>query len=71
MDRIEQELQDAQAMQRSILPSEDPVFPGLDISSYFHPATEIGGDYYDYIPIAETKLAVAIGDVKGHGLPAG
>lgn len=71
MERIEQELQDARTMQRSILPSEDPDFTGLDISSFFRPATEIGGDYYDYIPISETKLAVAIGDVKGHGLPAG
>lgn len=32
--------------------------------------TEIGGDYYDYIPLTETTLGVAIGDVKGHGLPA-
>jgi len=71
IERIEQELQDAQAMQRSILPSEEPIFTGLDISSYFRPATEIGGDYYDYISLAETKLAVAIGDVKGHGMSAG
>jgi serine phosphatase RsbU (regulator of sigma subunit) len=71
MERIEQELQDAQAMQQSILPSEDPLFAGLDISSYFHPATEIGGDYYDYIPLTKTMLAVAVGDVKGHGMPAG
>jgi len=71
IERIEQELQDAQAIQRSILPSEEPTFTGLDISTYFRPATEIGGDYYDYIPLTETKLAVAIGDVKGHGLSAG
>ena len=71
IERIEQELQDAQAIQRSILPSEEPTFAGLDISIYFRPATEVGGDYYDYIPLTETKLAVAIGDVKGHGLPAG
>ena len=69
--RIEQELLDAQVMQRAILPSEDPVFAGLDISSYFRPATEIGGDYYDYIPLSETELGLAIGDVKGHGMPAG
>jgi len=71
IDRIEQELQDAKVMQQSILPSEDPVHDNLEISSYFNPATEVGGDYYDYIPITETILAVAIGDVKGHGLPAG
>ena len=71
IERIEQELQEAQEIQRSILPSEDPNFPGLDISGYFSPATEIGGDYYDYIPLTETKLAVAIGDVKGHGISAG
>jgi sigma-B regulation protein RsbU (phosphoserine phosphatase) len=71
IERIEQELQDAQEMQRSILPSEDPEFAGLEISSYLRPATEIGGDYYDLIPLSETKLAVAIGDVKGHGMSAG
>jgi len=71
IERIEQELQDAQEIQRSILPSEDPNFAGLDISGYFSSATEIGGDYYDYIPLTETKLAVAIGDVKGHGISAG
>ena len=69
--RIEHELQDARTMQLSILPSEDPIFPSLEISSFFQPATEVGGDYYDYIPITETALALAIGDVKGHGLPAG
>ncbi|MBM3236612.1 hypothetical protein FJZ31_09975 [Candidatus Poribacteria bacterium] len=69
--RIEQELHDAQAMQRSLLPSEEPLFEGLQISSYFRPATEIGGDYYDYLSLPETKLGVAIGDVKGHGMPAG
>jgi len=71
MKRIEQELQEAAAMQRSILPSVDPIFAGLDISSYFQPATEIGGDYYDYITITETILAIAVGDVKGHGMQAG
>jgi len=71
IERIEQELQDAQETQRSILPAEAPIFAGLDISGYFSPATEIGGDYYDYIPLTETKLAVAIGDVKGHGISAG
>lgn len=71
MERIEQELHEAEVMQRSILPSEDPDFSGLDISSYFQPATEIGGDYYDYIPITETTLAIAVGDVKGHGMQAG
>lgn len=71
MERIEQELHEAEEMQRSILPSEDPDFHGLDISSYFQPAAEIGGDYYDYIPITETILAIAVGDVKGHGTQAG
>ena len=71
IDRIEQELLDAQVMQRAILPSEDPIFADLDISSYFRPATEIGGDYYDYIQLTEKKLGVAVGDVKGHGVPAG
>jgi phosphoserine phosphatase RsbU/P len=71
MERIEQELHEAERMQRSILPSEDPVFGGLDISSYFQPATEVGGDYYDYIELTKSTLAIAIGDVKGHGMQAG
>ncbi len=43
----------------------------MDISSYFQPATEIGGDYYDYIQLMDTTLAIAVGDVKGHGMQAG
>ncbi|MEK7395368.1 MAG: SpoIIE family protein phosphatase [Candidatus Poribacteria bacterium] len=71
MERIEQELNDAREMQQSILPSENPIFGDLDISNYFRPATEVGGDYYDFIKLSDSKIAVAIGDVKGHGMSAG
>ncbi len=71
LERIERELKEAQVIQRSILPSEEPLFTGVDISSHFRPATEISGDYYDYIPLTETELGIAIGDAQGHGLPAG
>lgn len=69
--RIERELEDAQDIQKSILPSSDPSFQRLDISSAFYPATEIGGDYYDYLRLSDTRLGIAVGDAQGHGLPAG
>jgi serine phosphatase RsbU (regulator of sigma subunit) len=63
------ELEVAAGLQMSILPN-DPQVPGLAISAYMEPTTEVGGDYYDVIPTAD-GCWMAIGDVSGHGLGAG
>gem|GEM_PF-5002970 len=69
--RIQDEIRQAQKIQLSLLPGADPVLKGFQFSSMSEPAVEVGGDYYDYIHLSESKLAIAMGDVSGHGIPSG
>jgi phosphoserine phosphatase RsbU/P len=69
-ERLEKELDVAREVQRKILPSEDPKIPGLEISSVFIPAFEVGGDYYDFFKLSENKTAFVIADVSGKGISA-
>jgi serine phosphatase RsbU (regulator of sigma subunit) len=64
------ELEDARNLQLSMLPSEIPKPEYLDISVYMKTATEVGGDYYDFL-YNEKELTIAIGDATGHGTKAG
>jgi serine phosphatase RsbU (regulator of sigma subunit) len=67
--RMAEELRLASHVQRSLLPP--PMHhPHLDVAGEFIPVSEIGGDYYDLIPLDHDRLAVAIGDVMGKGVPA-
>jgi serine phosphatase RsbU (regulator of sigma subunit) len=67
--RLEQEMRIASRIQTSILPRELRV-PGLEIAAKMIPATEVGGDYYDVLPVKD-GCWIGIGDVAGHGLSAG
>ena len=58
----------AKDVQLSLLPSNDPRFPGFDIAGTSLYCEETGGDYYDYIQIDDDRLAVVVGDVSGHGV---
>ncbi len=69
--RMREELHDARAIQLAMLPREAPPVAGLDIAGVCVPATEVGGDYYGYFPTDDGSLAVAIGDVAGHGVASG
>ena len=69
-ERLEKELDVARAIQRKILPSKVPEYPGLKIASVFIPAFEVGGDYYDFFKINENKLGFVIADVSGKGISA-
>jgi hypothetical protein len=69
--RMKQELEHAREVQLSMLPREGPGLAWLDTASVSLPATEVGGDYYDYFAIDENRLAVVVGDVAGHGLTSG
>ncbi|MFC9670570.1 SpoIIE family protein phosphatase [Streptomyces sp. NPDC056949] len=63
----------AETLQRSLLPVELPQPTGLDVASYYQPAqasSEVGGDWYDVIPLAHDKTALVIGDVMGNGIDA-
>ena len=69
-ERLEKELDVAREIQRKILPEKNPDYEGLEISSVFIPAFEVGGDYYDFFPISKTKLGFVIADVSGKGISA-
>lgn len=68
--KIADELTIARRIQMTFLPSQDPVVNGFDISGLNIPSADVGGDYYDFIPIVDNHLGIAIGDVSGKGIPA-
>ena len=70
-ERLQSEIEIAATIQRNLLPKEGPRFTGVSFSAHFEPNASIGGDYYDVFNIDERRLAVAIGDVSGHGLSTG
>ncbi len=70
-ERLQSEIEIAATIQRNLLPKEGPRFSGVAFSAHFEPNASIGGDYYDVFNIDERRLAVAIGDVSGHGLSTG
>jgi len=61
---------EAQRIQQSILPQRIPQYPGYDIWGRTVPAEIVSGDFYDYIPVSDNVLGLAIADGSGHGLPA-
>ena len=70
-ERLQSEIEIAASIQRNLLPKEGPKFRGVSFSAHFEPTTSIGGDYYDVFNLDKSRLAVAIGDVSGHGLSTG
>jgi sigma-B regulation protein RsbU (phosphoserine phosphatase) len=68
--RLEKELAIARDIQLSFLPSAPPEIPGFDVAGTSHPHHEVGGDYYDFIPVSDTRVGFAIADVSGKGIPA-
>ena len=69
-ERMAKELEIARAVQMKLLPKENPQLIGFDIAGICLPAYEVGGDYYDFVNLGETKIGIAIGDVSGKGVPA-
>jgi sigma-B regulation protein RsbU (phosphoserine phosphatase) len=69
-ERVGRELELAQWIQQNMFPDEPPVGPAWDASSHFLPATELGGDLYDFFELSDGALGVAVGDVVGKGVPA-
>ena len=68
--RLDHDLQIAREIQRILLPSEAPTVAGFDISGINIPASQVSGDYFDYITVDQDRLGVAIADVSGKGVPA-
>jgi ligand-binding sensor domain-containing protein/serine phosphatase RsbU (regulator of sigma subunit) len=69
--RKTKELEEARQLQLSMLPKELPNLSNLEIAAFMRTATEVGGDYYDFIVQEDGSLNVAFGDATGHGLQAG
>ncbi len=67
---IKRELEVASQVQMSALPPELPPTENYDVKAQVYPAKEVGGDFYDYFKIDEHRLALAIADVAGKGIPA-
>jgi serine phosphatase RsbU (regulator of sigma subunit)/predicted ester cyclase len=69
-ERIEQELKVARSIQQASLPEEVPTLEGWQISPYYQPAREVGGDFYDFHLLSEGRLGLVVGDATGKGVPA-
>ncbi len=68
--RIDRDLDVARDIQRILLPNSAPAFEGFEIAGLNIPASRVSGDYYDYIPIDDERLGIAIADVSGKGVAA-
>ena len=69
-ERIEQELQVARQIQQELLPESVPELDGWQIATYYGPAREVGGDFYDFVDLSGGRLGLIVGDATGHGMPA-
>ncbi|GIW91614.1 MAG: hypothetical protein KatS3mg109_2046 [Pirellulaceae bacterium] len=67
---LERDLQLANQVQRSFLPGTLPEVPGYSFYHYYQAANQVGGDYFDYVPLSEDRLAIVLADVVGHGVAA-
>src|SRR5271168_3825325 len=68
VERLEHDLEVARSIQQSLLPTSMPQIEGFDIAAWNQPADQTGGDYYDWQPLSDGKVLVALGDVTGHGI---
>jgi serine phosphatase RsbU (regulator of sigma subunit) len=68
--RLEQDMLFAKQVQRSFMPSEPPELPGYLFARRYNPVFDVGGDFYDFIPLPEQRIGILIGDVSGKGVSA-
>src|SRR4051812_47860588 len=68
--RVEHELEVARLIQQNFLPKQLPQLPGCRVSALYRPAREVGGDFYDVIPLPDGRVAFVVGDVTDKGVPA-
>jgi sigma-B regulation protein RsbU (phosphoserine phosphatase) len=68
--RLEGEMEVARQVMAGILPSETPKLAGFDVAAVIEPCYEVGGDYYDFIPLVDDRWGIAMADVSGKGIPA-
>jgi sigma-B regulation protein RsbU (phosphoserine phosphatase) len=69
-ERLEEELRIARQIQMSLLPQDTVTLPGMRVAALCLPAAEVGGDYYDLLPLSDTRMGVLVADVSGKGTSA-
>lgn len=69
-ERIDHELQVARVIQQTLLPRDLPDLHGWEVETFYRPAREVGGDFYDVIPLADGRVVLIEGDVTDKGVPA-
>ena len=68
-ERLQKEMQVAQEIQHTLLPSAFPEIEGYEIASYYEAAKEVGGDYFDFVDVDKDALGIVVADVSGKGVP--
>lgn len=68
-ERLQQEMQVAQEIQQMLLPRHVPELEGFELGSLYRAAKEVGGDYYDFLPVDDRTVGVVVADVSGKGVP--
>jgi pSer/pThr/pTyr-binding forkhead associated (FHA) protein len=69
-EQMERDLELAAQVQRSILPEALPRLAGFEFHTHYASALQVGGDYFDFIPLSDQRLAITLGDVAGKSVPA-
>jgi predicted ester cyclase len=69
-ERIEQELHFARQIQQALLPEVNPELDGWELTTYYEPAREAGGDFYDFLEFEDGRVGLVVGDATGKGMPA-
>ncbi len=69
-ERVTRDLKLAEQVQKRFLPQSVPQIPGFEFFAHYDPAYEVGGDYYDFVPLPNERIAIALGDVSGKGVAA-
>jgi serine phosphatase RsbU (regulator of sigma subunit) len=67
---LERDMELAREVQRGFLPDHRPELPAYEFFDYYQPAEQVGGDYFDYIPLPDGRVAIVVADVVGHGVAA-
>ncbi len=70
-EQLRREVRLAAEIQRALQPERRAIIPGLEIEVLFEPCHEVGGDYWDVIPVGEDRWWIVVADVSGKGVPAG
>ncbi len=69
-EHLRRELDLARQIQTRLLPGEPPVYPRLEIAATNAMSQQVGGDYYDFVQLADGRLGLCVADVSGHGVAA-